>query len=282
MKKLSIYLSIYLSIFLASYNEIASAEAVYTECNTCSTSFSYYSAANNVVERSSTTIFVGNHSSKTIKKFHVQYEHEIGETIIWEENVSQFERESFNSMSASRENFLTYLAGPGVLPNEIASSGYELIGRSYKQNQVRNWFVNNQGVTEFVSGYIGAVLNIAGKITGVTWNFEIRFSDGSKAGFKLTGLNADLSFKLDLNYLIDQYGNNIPLEASGYSDQVFLFESHSEALLAFLEAVDRIGVRFVRIDAIMPSSGTVIIKDLKCEKVGTKWECHEVSQNNDK
>lgn len=202
--------------------------------------------------------------------------------MLWEASTSKSEHTAFDSMVTARDGLVTYLAGPGVVPPQIAENAYELLGRSYLQNRVIDWYRNNQSIADYMANYIGDALNMLGNITGVAWNLEIRFNDGSIAWFRQTiDRNYDGMIRLELSRILDVNGNEIPLDAVGFEGESFLFENDSAALESFLEAASRIGVRMVRVDAFMShSSGTTTVIDLVCDTTGPKAICTPVGTPN--
>ncbi|MCC5852919.1 MAG: hypothetical protein JJU30_08790, partial [Alkalimonas sp.] len=70
----------------------AQAQSLYTECNDCSSAFSFQGAAAQVVDQSTTIVFVGNLNSRTLKKYHVSYERELGQVMLFEVSTSSNER----------------------------------------------------------------------------------------------------------------------------------------------------------------------------------------------
>jgi len=277
-------LSVYLTIILVFYTQNLFAESLFIECNNCFTDINYQHAASSVVERSSSTVFVGNLTSQTLKKYYVTYERELEQSMLWEVGTSSAERDSFAYLVNAKTELYNYYFGPGadVVPSDIAGSAYDLLGRHYKQTQVIQWIDNNKNYYQEVTWALKHVASMLGKVVNIEWTITVRFVNGDRASFLLTPVKPSIgSVALKLHSVYDKNDNLIPLNSAGFEGQSFKFESDSLALESFLEAASRMGVPTVRIDAfISHSSGSVTITEIVCDMSSGKPKCSPVSTPN--
>ena len=275
MKK--IYLFMFLSISSMFVSPNTSAESLFTECDSCSASMSFYSIASNISSNNTSTVFVGNFQTNTLKKYMVRYDRELGQVMLFNSSPSSSEVSAFRAMKSERDGLFSYLSGPGLVPESVAASGYDLVGRTYLQNQVLTWYQNNQSIKNYVENYAADALNMLGHVTGVQWNIEVKFADGTSAWFKQTmDRNYEGLVKMELSRVVDKNGNEIPLKAEGFEGQSFIFELNSSGMNKFLEAAERVGAGYVRIDAVVDygnNSGNVTITELVCTISGGGLVC---------
>lgn len=114
---------------------------------------------------------------------------------------------NWRQLAVAREDALTYITGPKVVPELITGSAESLIGRSWQQNMVKQWLLNNRGYAELLGGYIGFIPALLGSRLGVVTTFDAHFVDGSVATYRLSGLGRNAAIELRLVSIADAAGN---------------------------------------------------------------------------
>jgi len=122
--------------------------------------------------------------------------------------------------------------------SNIADSVYDLVGSTQKESTVAAEIIAQQTWNEAVGHYTAAVLSALGKITGVNWVIEVKFSDSSIALFKIDGIGYDGALDISFFEGTDSSGNTVPMTKEQFSSlgqMTFLtqrlFDEYSDAAL---------------------------------------------------
>lgn len=217
--QLRLLLTLLIPVF--SQNLFASvSENIFVQCNSCN-SYSDYSAiakfegSKHIGQNVAGTVFVSN-GNKTIRKFRVaKLASEPGlpaMTIANEVSFTPGEVRIVQTANWYHDIIALFDFGGGrEVPEEIATSAWDLSAATYRHTQIENHFKYNADFMDYLGGYAGSLASLAGKIINVSFSFQFSFSDGSTAEFMITGFTSTGHIQVTLISATDAAGNKIPL-----------------------------------------------------------------------
>ena len=127
------------------------------------------------------------------------------------------------------------------IPAEIAPSAYSLVARPYLESQVSQYYFTTSSYGQNAVDYLSLIINIAGKLHGVRLNATVKFSDGTIANFRISGLNHIGELTFDLTDSRDKDGNKLPLDKT-YLNNEYKFSGDPGTFQEFIKALDRLNV----------------------------------------
>ncbi|MCL2915235.1 hypothetical protein L2725_15855 [Shewanella corallii] len=152
--------------------------------------------------------------------------------------VSYF-NESFEKISEIRQAIEA-----AVVPETLAASLYELVGASYKVNDLSDYFYESKGLGETFD----EATALAGMITGIrpaiVFNAKVNFTDGSYSYTDIAEGSSRRDFKLSFVATRDADNNTIPMDAAGYYTygELRFTRQRQAGIDKFIDAAFRSGV----------------------------------------
>ncbi|BDX07233.1 hypothetical protein [Planctobacterium marinum] len=247
--KINILLFFTLFWFVLSPKE-ANASSAFVQCDTCGSNSAYSNVANYEGGKlipdvnGSAEVFVSN-GFGTIKKFRVaKIAGEPGlptMQTVTEIAPTAAEQTIIEDLYALNEAIRQLLLGDSKdIPADLAGSAWDIAGSTSTANAVEDHWMYNINIFDLIGGAFGVMGTLADKIVNANYVFEMRFSDGSSATYKLTGLKENGFFDLELVLAVDEQGNTIPLNKS----QALAVGEYLIQQEAQYEAMNRAMVRF--------------------------------------
>ena len=131
-----------------------------------------------------------------------------------------------------------------VVPSDIATSAYQLVGSGSARNNVGEWLWNDFSLVEKYYAYVSLIAATIGELVGnINVTVEVFFADGSSSLYKVNGVNADGEVILD--YLpgesVDADNNSIPEIRPDFEGEFNFTQSIS--VREFIAAAERLGIR---------------------------------------
>ena len=240
-----------------------SVKAKYLECTTCSSETSFYNKAKQNVDliEGRSYISVGNTITGSIRKYIVIYQPgniNAGERPMLKVGTTSVDSNTqslFNDAVYYRRQIIDFIDGSVSVPDNVALSAWQLSGNSVFQRDIAIYYNDNQTFTESIGNYVSVILALGGKIVGANILVAVKFSDGSFANFKITGINYKGDVVFEFFNAVDSLGNPIPNSAAELSGQ---YRMTSENMSAYRNTVNRF--RFT-LKAPTISQGSVTITD---------------------
>ena len=258
--KFALFTALLISTF-ASFE--SNAENILTQCNTCSTSSSYETVAEYVGDNNGGAVdfvYVANFKDQVVNKYKVVTikSREPGVPDITQVYGQILTLEQHNSMQLLLDNVAALQSGPVVAPKDIANSAYELIGSTSTQNNLKKSYIDNQSLEQRIENVTAAIASTATNVINVNFVIEFSFSDGSKATFKITGIDGDGNVQLTLTEAIDADLNQIPItkDALLANGSMNFSTQGQKGITRYVEAAARYGIP-VSIGSTLSSGGTM-------------------------
>lgn len=231
-------------MFSASANS-----AEFLSCYGCESAVSFESAAENLaLSRVSpnTSIYVFNMARGEIKSYDVYVEREPN----WEfatsieKTVDGNTKQKFENLSNAYSAVAAETRKEVTIPENIASSAYQLVNASFRVNNVVDYYNSHQSFMTKTANYVAAAFALTGKLVNINLTVTVYFSDGSKAQFILEGIGPNGELELKLSSARDVDNNDIPLTKEGYEKggQYSFEKGGQNAIQEFLDAAARMGV----------------------------------------
>lgn len=225
------------------------------ECSSCSSDINYESLAiQKVLESSSGNsynigeVLIINYAASELRQYEVHYSPgEPGipsEFYAFRKSISPSLSQQFSTVVHARAQVQSFFDSYHTnIPADISKSAYDLLGASYNQTKVSNYFVKNQTLRQHIAHYTASSLAVFGKVVNVNFVVELRFSDNSKASFRIAGINSSGDLDLKLVDITDVDGNKIKDSKQQFSQGSYSFAiGGADAINAFLSAASRLGV----------------------------------------
>jgi len=235
------------------------AEDLFTECSSCTSESRFYNVASYVGTNNGTdndVVYVLNSDTGTMHKYSV-VNLSYRDSIFFEPIVEELAltAEDITNKYQLMEDINALRSYVYDVPTDVAGSAYDLIGLSQMQNLVESSYLNNQSIITRISNYFAIVALIAGKIiSAVNFTIDVAFSDGSKATFKVTGIDGNAEFTLELLSAVDSGNRDIPITKDKMlTNGAMVFEGNSNTdssgsgggtnnLQEYLNAAARLGI----------------------------------------
>lgn len=235
---------------IATVSISAKAESIFTQCDTCSTSSSFYDVAAYVGENKSggsNIVYVANFNSEEIHKYKVIFIKSFEPGISDELIVAELDLtpEDINAKNNIFYNMYSLRTLEYDVPAGVAQSAYDMIGSSSTKNNVESSYVSNQSILRRINDVVVGALQIAGKVVDFRAVVSVGFSDGSVATFQLTGINADINVELDLLGVVDADNNDVPLTVDDMkTNGAMNFSSQGQiGVQRYIDAMIRSGIK---------------------------------------
>lgn len=224
----------------------AEAQAKSVFCNLCNSDWSYQQIAQGVIEHGTSEIYIINPALKEVKKFLVNNDEEIGSpTFAYETSVPVSIEMAFNDYFSSLSEF-TNLSSNLNFPEDLATSAYQLVGRSYLIEDFLDRFARENFAT--VDRLVATAVVLL-KIVKLDLNAiqTIHFKNGDRMTIRLTGAKEIVKGKIIFTFvvvsLIDVDNNPVSLVPASYSYGERRFLKGGElSLEEFLKAAARMGI----------------------------------------
>jgi hypothetical protein len=259
--KFALFTALLISTF-ASFE--SNAENILTQCNTCSTSSSYEVVAEYVGDNNGSAVdfvYVANFKDQVVNKYKVVTikSREPGVPDITQVHSQILTLAQQNSMQLLLDNVAALQGGPVVAPKDIADSAYELIGSTSTQNNLKKSYIDNQSLEQRIENVTAAIASTATNVINVNFVIEFSFSDGSKATFKITGIDGDGNVQLTLTEAIDADLNQIPITKDALlTNGSMNFSTQGKAgMTRYLDAAARFGIPISTGASTLSSGGTM-------------------------
>ncbi len=230
------------------YSKQSEGADVLTQCSTCNYNSDYKAIAKYVGLQEGkvrTEVLVLNPEDRTLKKYAVVHitTSEPGirpMTHVIEESLNSNELAVKSQLDSLFNNFANE-SSQYVAPDNLANSVLDLIGSNRNQALIKNHYNNNMSMLTRINTYGSTVLNLAGKVLNIKWIATIKFSDGSYANFRITGLdhNSDFTFKLISAH--DSDGTELPLTKNQFVTFGEIYVP-TESFEDFKNAAGRVGI----------------------------------------
>lgn len=252
-----------------------------TVCNTCVTDGNFLAAAKKEVGNfnGSHTVYVINFETSVAKKYSVYQSvryNKIGDPIY----SLAYDAIPLDAPMASnmvvqkrlKNDYQKFIDTSISIPAEIAPSAYSLVARPYLESQVSQYYFTTSSYGQNAVDYLSLIINIAGKLHGVRLNATVKFSDGTIANFRISGLNHIGELTFDLTDSRDKDGNKLPLDKT-YLNNEYKFSGDPGTFQEFIKALDRLDVpvSFGGGSNIGPGGSS---SPLKCGFEGKVYKCY--------
>jgi len=199
------------------------AEDLFTECSSCTSASSFYNVASYVGSHNGTdndVVYVLNSDTGTMHKYSV-VNLSYRDSIFFEPIVEELAltAEDITNKYQLMEDINALRSYVYDVPTDLANSAYDLIGDGQLQNLVESSYINNQSVGTRLANYVATLALLAGKIvSNINFVIEVSFSDGSKAIFKVTGVDANADITLKLLSAENSEESPIPITATAMTN----------------------------------------------------------------
>jgi len=184
--------------------------------------------------------------SSTIKSYDVYVEVEPGNikyVTAVEKAVDSDTKTKFTKLAATYGAVAEHARSNQLIPSSIATSAYQLVNASSVANNVAGFYNNNQSFRTKTANYIAAAVALAGKLIDINLTVTVYFTDGSKAVYKLEGVDGGGALALKVISATDIDNNTIPFTKQGYESGSFDFTKGGQRSIdEFVGAANRSGV----------------------------------------
>lgn len=268
-----------LSTILSFETKATTAVAV---CNNCTTSQQYQQIAKYSSSFDTQYTYVMNYERGDLRKFRViaippDFDYP-GSIQVNQITATSAEQTAFSDIAMLRQEFKNFFFINKNVPEDIADSAYDLVGSSYKQNQLNDYFSQQLGIYSWQGTglfdldssrlAIGAFAQIFGKITSIDIGIVIYFKNGSTMNLKVDGVSFNGRFDFVVDSAKDADGNNISFVKSDYESGEYKFSiGGNQAVNDFISAAGRLGATISNNFSI-PPSGSVKVTDCPSATAG--------------
>ncbi|MEM7419760.1 MAG: hypothetical protein AAF364_08515 [Pseudomonadota bacterium] len=173
----------------------------YITCNYCNTQTDYQlMAKSKFVPGTVNSVYVMNFESDEIVKFYVSQERARDSSLrVVQTSVEPDKRVLFTEAVDNRRLASSAFGNATAIPSRIADSVYDIVGASYLENDVVDYYSRNQGFFEYLLNYTAALASIAADspiLPDTNFVVPVTFDDGSRGFFKINGaVNGDIIFE---------------------------------------------------------------------------------------
>ena len=268
---------IYLVCFIAFQSQ-----AKLVDCKSCNTTTDFLNNAKANAQLISGTsyIYVSNTNTEVIKKFRVRYEAgnpSYGEPpvfIVGEVAVDNTSYYTFKDAMGVKRSVTSFVDTSKDIPGDIADSAWKMPANSLAQNQVINYYRDNQTWNEMVGNYFGSLLSVFGTLVNVNLTITVKFADGSNADFALTGIDHEGKLRFKFLKGTDKLGNTI---GSKSSDLEGLFKTDKSTFQLYNGAANRHNYIITGVSTSTIPNGSVTIIDCHMDTVTKRVTCKRKS-----
>jgi hypothetical protein len=262
-----------------SFSTVAAASTKAGLCENCSTDWSYNQRAKIISNEYTDTVYILSYDQQKIKKFNV---HSIpaepgmpAQIVVYEEAVES----SINTAFNNHANALAQMGGlftDFTVPEDIATSAYQLVGREYLVNDLLDRFSSqNHGIVGRVVDTGLVLATMIGKLN-INRIYTLKFQNGDKIKIKIVGVKGDTvvpTFEFQVVSVIDQDNNPVSFQPNGYvSGEKSFMRGGEQALEEFIKAAAMMGIT-IHSDGYHPR-----VKIIDCEEGSPeKGKCVEPS-----
>jgi len=235
------YSAVYQSICNSCQNERDFERVAYT--------YAGYFEEQRKIRRFSHSLYVYNYNLGLVQKFSIVGEGygavgEPGDTDIRSKPLTSFQTKQFERAYSNLKSYTDEIESE-IVPDSVAQSAYDLVGASYKVNDLADYYKSSQSLSTYMSNFIAAAASITGKLpSGIKLTVTLKFSDHSTVVLEATGLDSEGN--LNLKYLSgkDADNNTISERAASYLNGTYRFSKQGEAgIQRFLNAASRSGIQ---------------------------------------
>jgi hypothetical protein len=293
VRALKLYLFILFCIPFYS-NSANAIDLVYTECSTCKTTSEFTIAANyKGVVGKNILVNVMNFANYEMRKFnvykttHIECEYDTepdgyGESLqicrrknyysTVEQQIPSGEFSDFYDLADAVNYSKKFVASYSItVPKDVVETGWQLIGTTYMQTRVLDYFTNSPIQKDFAVKSL-TILTSASKIVKTSIQFEMPamvfvFSDGSKVYVTAQSYDLDDNVHFKFEKLVDVDGNVVKMDKlNPFTDQkVFSFVNSLSAYKAFLNILGAYSLTITNLTPL--PSGQVIVTVCDSSKV---------------
>ena len=195
----------------------------------------------------------------------------------YKQSLTATESQQVQSMQRSRSFIQDFFDTHNDVPEEIATSAYDMVENSANQFQISQNYLANQSIQQAIGDYTSVLIAIAGKYIGVNLVVTVTFSDNSTSDFAIVGLDGSGSIALAVLNARDANGNNISLVKAGFTGNMN-FNAGDEAFREFQETVARLNIP-VLIDPKQSGSGgsSSSSTPMECRFVDGRYHCTKIA-----
>lgn len=158
-----------------------------------------------------------------------------------------------------------------VIPSNIVDSAYSLVGVSYKENDLADYYNENRTFTDKMSEFLAAAASVTGTLPNVKIDVEVTLSDHSTALLRLEGIDKDGTIRLKFMEGRDSDNNTISTNATHYTKGSYRFtQQGDDGIARMLDAARRLGVPISYGEGLGYTGGD---KLLSCSEIGGETIC---------
>ncbi|SFD72336.1 hypothetical protein [Pseudoalteromonas denitrificans] len=150
-----------------------------------------------------------------------------------------------NAITAKQDAIQAIASNPHTVPVELADGVWDLVGRGWKQTAVGDNYLTTQGVGSKIYNYLTLAGAVTGKISSsVELGVTLYFSNGSKAFFKISGVDNNGNVQLSFRDGKDAEGNNVKDSKTTFYQGQYNFSKNG--LKDFIDAAKRYGINITQ------------------------------------
>ena len=243
-------IKLFCTLFLV-LSSTALANTKTSRCDNCLSDWSYSQRAKAIADENTSTVYILNIKNQIIKKYSIySTPAEPGfsaQIFAYEESVELNVENAFKDhviAVAKMDMLFTDL----TVSDDIATSGYQLIGREYLVNDFLTRFAGqNVGIFDRIASTFVVPANSI-NLTNIDIVYRLNFKNGDKITIKVIGIKKiPLTGKIILEFIVvsvvDVDNNSVKFDSSGYTSGERRFEIGGQmALNEFMQAASRTGI----------------------------------------
>ncbi|WP_028771460.1 hypothetical protein [Shewanella waksmanii] len=270
-------------------------DAFHVECTSCFTESEFVQVAKeNAIDKQTIVVNVFNAENADLRKYLVEKGSRTvcdsdgrepdgkGDVIVncWQENILTAKKQSlidveqtnFHDFSSALIEFRALSEGTSVsIPERLVPSGYDLVGASFRQNDVIDYFngqPSKNKIYEKVIHYIEAaskIIDIGMSLTAPAIAFE--FVDKSKAYAIVDFVDMDNNIHYKFTKVIDNNGNVVDLKAQNPFSEFYDVSGFSlQSWQSLHRAIEAYGLVVVDVNRQVVPKGVITIIDGSASK----------------